>query len=147
MSLITPLRPLQILLVDDEPAAQLLAEAAFEPYADLARLHVLPDPRDTLAWLRRAAASGAAPDLVLLDLNMPGSPGLTLLNLIRDDPALKQVRVVVLATSAESADITAAYAQGAVSYLIKPGTFTEFQQQVHTLVTYWHLMCSMSPQS
>ena len=138
-------RRLQVLLVDDEPADRILTAEAFQPHDHLAHLQVLTDPHDTLPWLRRQAQRGTPTDVVLLDLEMHPLSGFTLLNAIRRAPDLQRVRVVILATSSEPADITAAYAQGATSYLIKPAAFAEFEQQMQTLITYWHLTLCGTP--
>lgn len=123
-----PVRRLQVLLIDDEPAACLLATAAFEPYADLAQLQTLGDPRAALPWLHGAAQAGTLPDLIVLDLFMPAMSGVTVLQGIRASEALRHLWVVMLATSSEPRDIDTAHAAGANSYLVKPNLFSDFEQ-------------------
>ncbi len=91
-------------------------------------------------WLR---AQGSLPDVILLDLNMPGCDGLTLLDGIRSDLTFHAVRIVVLAHSSDAQDVTAAYALGATTYLVKPTSFSAFERQIQTLVTYWHPLCCL----
>lgn len=133
-----PPRRLQVLLIDDEPAACLLASMAFEPQADRAQLRTLDDPAAAIPWLHAAARAGTLPDVILLDLFMPTVSGLAILQAIQASEPLRHLRVVVLATSDDPQDIDAAYRAGATSYLTKPGVFTAFEVQVDTLVTYWH---------
>ena len=94
-------RLLQVLLIEDQPADRTLTEEAFQPCLYLAHLHVLQNPCDTLMWLR---SQGSLPDVILLDLNMSGCDGLTLLDGIRSDLTFHAVRIVVLAHSSDAQD-------------------------------------------
>jgi len=138
----SPQRLLRVALVDDKPAARALTSAAFEPCADIAHLQALSHPPDTLTWLAQQARRGTLPDVLLLDLNMPDICGLSVLQAIRASPSLTRMRVIMLSISGESAGVNASYALGATSYLIKPGTFRAFEEQMRTVITYWHsLFC------
>jgi CheY-like chemotaxis protein len=77
------------------------------------------------------------PQLVLLDLNMPGMGGLELLRWIRQDPELCKLRVIVLSGSDASRDVSDAYAAGANSYLVKPGDLDRFVEISKALSGYW----------
>ena len=88
-------------------------------------------------------SQAALPDVILLDLNMPGCDGLTVLDTIRRDPMFHAVRIVVLAHSSEEEDVTAAYNLGATTYLVKPSSFSAFERQMQILVMYWHRLCCL----
>jgi CheY-like chemotaxis protein len=77
------------------------------------------------------------PDLVLLDLNMPGDSGLAVLPRIRAVPALDGVTIVVFTSSAEQAEAEACYAAGADSYIYKPLNFALFQTVLRGAIDYW----------
>jgi DNA-binding response OmpR family regulator len=77
------------------------------------------------------------PDLVVLDLKLPNKSGLEVLGWLRSTPTLNGLRVVVLTSSSEEADIDAAYGLGVESYLVKPVGFEELRVRVEALAAYW----------
>ena len=84
------------------------------------------------------------PSLVLLDLSMPRMGGIEVLRWIRSHPIIKRVIVVVLTSSQNQEDITAAYDFGANGYLVKPVGAPEFQSKLTALRYFW-LECNESP--
>ncbi|MDY3555642.1 response regulator [Gemmata sp. JC717] len=76
-------------------------------------------------------------DLVLLDLNLPGTDGRAVLKAIKADPATAAVPVVVLTTSTSPDDVAACYRDGASSYVVKSVDYRQFVATVATLVAYW----------
>lgn len=112
----------EILLVEDNPAdanllRSCLAEAAFD-----FRVSVVGDGDGALAFLRRegAYADRALPDMILLDLNLPGRDGREILAEIREHPEWKAIPIVVLTSSQSPSDVRMSYARGADRYLTKP---------------------------
>ncbi|MEI8308186.1 MAG: response regulator [Chloroflexales bacterium] len=77
------------------------------------------------------------PNLILLDLNLPGTDGRSLLAVIKDDEELKSIPVVVLTTSNNPQDIATCYRRGANSYQIKPVDYARFRQSLQTMIDYW----------
>ncbi|AWT34599.1 hypothetical protein DM785_02780 [Deinococcus actinosclerus] len=137
MALPAPPRPLQVLLIGDEPAACLLTAAAFEPYTHLAHLHTLREAEEAIGWLQAQAEAQELPDVILLELFMTTGAGASILRLIHDTPSLRHLRVAVLSGSRDPRDVNAAYNEGATCYLVKSTVFAEFEDQMHTFVTYW----------
>lgn len=131
--------PVQILLVEDSPAdIELTTEALAE--ARVANdLHVVTDGEAALAYLRREPpyAEEPRPDLVLLDLNLPGKDGREVLAEAKADPELATIPIVVLTTSAAEADILRSYELHANSYITKPVRFDEFLRTVQSLEDFW----------
>lgn len=84
-----------------------------------------------------APPSAPRPNLILLDLNLPGTDGRALLAVIKDDEDLKDIPVVVLTTSNNPKDIAACYRNGANSYQIKPVDYARFKQALQAMLTYW----------
>jgi CheY-like chemotaxis protein len=82
--------PADVLLVEDDPGDALMTREAFAQAGTGSRFHVLPNGRLALQFLRRAGEFAAAPvpGLILLDLSMPGLPGLEVLARVRADPGL-----------------------------------------------------------
>ncbi|RRR72650.1 MAG: response regulator [Candidatus Viridilinea halotolerans] len=91
-------------------------------------------------------ASAPRPDLILLDLNLPGTDGRALLAVIKDDQELQSIPVVVLTTSNNPKDIATCYRYGANSYQIKPVDYGRFKQALQTMLDYW-LQTATLPQT
>jgi CheY-like chemotaxis protein len=77
------------------------------------------------------------PDLIVLDLNLPGTDGREVLATIKQSKALKQIPVVVFSTSSNPKDIEACYQSGANSYLLKPMNINELKESVKMMLDYW----------
>ena len=77
------------------------------------------------------------PDLILLDLNLPGMDGCQVLTRIKSDPFLRTIPVVVLTTSEAEEDILQTYQAGANTYISKPGEYSRYRELVATLEHYW----------
>lgn len=85
-----------------------------------------------------------APDLILLDLNLPVIDGFTLLKKIRTDKSTEKIPVIVLTSSGEESDIEKSYELGANSYIQKPVDFLEFEKAALLISEYW-LMLNVAP--
>lgn len=130
---------MNILLVEDNPADARLVREALTEGGVIATLHWVPSGEDALRHLRPRDPQAAAgrPDLVLLDLNLPGLNGHELLAEIKGDPALLRIPVVVLTSSANPSDVLAAYGAHANAYLIKPEDYDEFLSLVGSIRNHW----------
>lgn len=122
------------LLVDDNPADLLLAREVFE---DQQRVNVVTrgSGDECLAYLRNPNTS--RPDVVVLDLNMPGMSGFDLLKILKDDPELRNIPVVILSTSDDPRDVSQAYSLHASSYMVKSVNFSDFVSQIDVFLDYW----------
>lgn len=132
-------RPAEILLVEDNPADIRLTQEVFAEIGLPHRVHVARDGEEALAMLRREGAHAALPepDLVLLDLNLPGLGGKEVLREMKADPALKRIPVVVLTSSTAPQDVFDAYDAHVNSYMVKPTDFEAFLAMVGMIETYW----------
>ena len=97
------------------------------------------DGESALAYLRNvgAFANRKRPDIILLDLKLPKLSGHELLKIIKTDPKLLSIPVVVLTTSSAESDRERAYEHHANSYIVKPVNFTRFREMVRDLSLYW----------
>ncbi len=77
------------------------------------------------------------PDLILLDLNLPGTDGREVLEEIKKDPKLKTIPVIVLTTSSDDKDIEKCYQAGANSYITKPVDLHGFFEAIQRLKDFW----------
>jgi chemotaxis family two-component system response regulator Rcp1 len=128
-----------ILLVEDNPAdVRLTMEALKENHASN-RLSVARDGVEALAFLRRTGSYAGAPrpELVLLDLNLPGKDGLEVLAEMKEDPELKSIPVVVLTTSDNPKDIVKSYQLHANSYITKSLRLEQFIKDMEAVVDFW----------
>ena len=134
-----PLRPLEILLVDDNPAdVRLTQEALYEGGLEN-RLSVARDGHEAMAFLRREAtfADAPRPDMVLLDLNLPGKDGREVLAEVKGDETLRRIPVVVLTTSKAEEDILRSYDLHANCYITKPVRLDDFVDVLRQLEGFW----------
>lgn len=131
-----------ILLVDDSASDVLIIERALREEGIGHRLTVVQDGRAALDYLVRLkdpeTPSDLDPDLVLLDLNLPGLDGCQVLAAIKNDRDLRSIPVVILTTSDRDEDVVQTYAAGANSFIRKPDEFPRYRELVAILRRYWH---------
>jgi CheY-like chemotaxis protein len=128
--------PRSYLLVDDSPEDRLLAEEAFEQVCPACVLTCVESASAALALLRQLHF---VPDVMLVDLNMPGMNGFQLLQVMKRDGRLAQIPVVILTTSNAQQDVERAYSLHASSYLVKSVNFDRFVQQLEKVLRYWQI--------
>ncbi|WP_054814486.1 response regulator [Nocardia arizonensis] len=121
-------RPIDILLVEDDPGDELMTREAFEDNRIGNTLHVAHDGEEALDFLYRqgAYADAPRPDLILLDLNLPKYDGRQVLEKIKSDSDLAHIPVVVLTTSSAEEDILRSYKLHANAYVTKPVDLDQF---------------------
>jgi CheY-like chemotaxis protein len=134
-----PLRPVDILLVEDSPGDVRLTREALRETQAWNCLHVATDGDEALAFLRREGEFAACPrpGLILLDLNLPRRDGREVLREIKSDPDLRRIPVVVLTTSQSSDDISAVYDLSANCYITKPVDLNRFIEVVRLIHEFW----------
>ena len=132
-------KPIDILLVEDNPGDVRLTVEAFKDGHVLNTLHHVKDGVDALAFLNNEGefANSPKPDIVLLDLNLPRMKGQDVLSHMRQDDRFKRIPVVALTTSNAKDDIDRCYALGANAYIVKPVEFDKFIQVVNTFQQFW----------
>ena len=130
---------IEILLIEDNPGDARLTLEAFREGKVINHLTVVSDGVEALAFLRRQGqyADAPAPDLILLDLNLPRMDGRQVLAEIKTDPNLMRIPVVVLTTSASQDDIARAYGSHANCYIRKPVDLDQFLRVVQSIETFW----------
>lgn len=130
---------IDILLLEDEPADAYLVKMALKEGKMLVNLHHVVDGQEGLNFLRKVGeyTSVPRPDLILLDLNMPRVNGYEFLNMVKANPMLKDIPVIVLTTSDIESDIARSYSSGASSFITKPVDMPQFIAAIHQLNDYW----------
>ena len=130
-----PLKPIDILLVEDDPADVLMTQEAFEHHKIRNTLHVVSDGVEALRFVRREPPyeDVPRPGLILLDLNLPKKDGREVLAEIKADPQLRTIPVVILTTSEAEEDILRSYSLHANAYVTKPVDFDRFVEVVRQI--------------
>jgi CheY-like chemotaxis protein len=138
------------LLVEDADNDAVLIRRAFVKGNIINPLQVVTSGDQAIAYLKGEGAFAnraeyPLPELVLLDLKLPGIDGFQVLRWIRQQPELKALRVVVLTSSDRIQDVNLAYQLGANSFLVKPVDFERFVEISQALKGYW-LWLSRAPE-
>lgn len=140
-------RPAEILLVEDNPADAELAMIGLRDDAGINNIHVVGDAEEAWEFLKQEGVHAGAPrpDIVLLDLNLPGLSGGELLRSIKSDDDLRSIPVIVLSTSDADQDIRSAYGAHANAYMVKPVDFQQFRRLLEGFKQYWLSMVCLPP--
>ncbi len=141
-------KPIEILLVEDNPGDVRLVKEALKDVKVLNNLRVAKDGQEALDFLHREGNHTEAPhpDLILLDLNLPKKDGREVLAEIKVDDNLKRIPVVVLTTSKAEEDILKSYNLQANCYITKPVDLDEFIKVVKSIKDFWLTIVKLPPE-
>ena len=140
-------RPIEILMVEDNPGDIRLTVEALKEAKVRNNLHTVEDGVEALAFLRREGryAEAPRPDLVLLDLNLPKMNGREVLAVIKEDPDLRRIPVVILTVSQAEQDIVKSYNLHANCYITKPVDLDQFLEVVKSIENFWLTIVKLPP--
>lgn len=140
-------KPINILLVEDNPGDADLAREALESSKLNNKLHVVDDGEKAMSFLRRTGsyAEVPRPDLILLDLNLPKKDGRQVLAEIKMDDDLKRIPVVILTTSQAEEDVIKSYNLHANCYITKPIDLNQFLHVVRSIEDFWLSIVILPP--
>jgi CheY-like chemotaxis protein len=144
--------PAQILLVDDNHMDVVLTLDAFKEAKLKNTVNVARDGREALDYLfgqhkYADRLTYPMPNLILLDLKMPGIDGFEVLRQIKTTDILKRIPVIILTSSREEGDRALSYDIGANSYLLKPVSFDGFTEVVKRIDDYWFTLNINAPET
>jgi CheY-like chemotaxis protein len=133
-----------VLLVEDNAGDVCLLQEGFWEIDFAPRLEIAHTGEAALACLRAQTAGdrGTRPDLILLDLNMPGLHGLEILQIIRQDSRLNSIPVIILTSSANEQDVASARALNVQDYIIKPNDFDQWLTVASQIAQHCERLCS-----
>jgi CheY-like chemotaxis protein len=142
------MKPVEILLVEDNPGDVRLAVEALKEGKVHNNLHVVGDGVEAMMFLRREGkfALSPRPDLILLDLNLPKKDGREVLAEIKADEKLRRIPVVVLTTSKAEQDILRTYDLHANCYITKPVDLEQFIAVVRSVEDFWLTVVKLPPE-
>ncbi len=138
---------LVMFLVEDDPGDQKLVKSALSSQESPINLHTVSSGEEALTYLRNTIDDedqNNRPNLILLDLNMPGMGGKEFLKIIKADERLNDIPVVVLTTSDSETDIQECYKLHAAGYIQKPGSVQELKKIMKETIEYWSTSFSLS---
>ena len=140
-------RPIEILLVEDNPGDVRLTKEALKEGKVSNNLYVAEDGLEALDFLLRQGpfSDAVQPDLILLDLNLPRMDGRELLARIKEEPGLRRIPVVILTTSKAEADIVKTYDLHANCYITKPVDLEQFIVVVQSIESFWMTIVKLPP--
>ncbi|MGD0612284.1 MAG: response regulator [Anaerolineales bacterium] len=135
-------KPAHILLVEDKRMDIELTLDAFKEARLKNTIQVAKNGQEALDYVFGRAQYADRetypfPNLVLLDLKLPGVDGFEVLRQIKSTPLLKRLPVVILTSSKEEGDRALSYDIGANSYLVKPVSFDGFLGVIRQINGYW----------
>jgi len=141
-------RPVEILLVEDNPGDVRLTREALREGKVRNHLHVVEDGVEAMAFLRHEGqyADAVRPDIVLLDLNLPRKSGREVLAEIKTDEDLMRIPVVILTTSKAEEDILKSYNSHANCYITKPVDLEQFIKVVQATENFWFTIVTLPPE-
>ncbi len=136
--------PIRMLLVEDDAGDRKLILRSIQTQRLANHVSVAETAEKAITYLGRAKAGDEEcpmPELILLDLNMPGMGGKEFLRRLKLDPELDTIPVVILTTSDSEQDVLDSYKLHAAGYIKKPIELKEFQAVMTTLENYWFMIC------
>ena len=139
MTTSTPIQPLEILLVEDNPGDVRLIQEALKEVRSRHELRIVRDGVEAMTYLRKLAPymANARPDLIMLDLNLPKKDGREVLAEVKADPDLRRIPVVVLTTSDAPRDIIRSYDLFANCYVAKPASLSQLVSTIQAIERFW----------
>lgn len=139
-----------ILLAEDNPKDIELTMEALEENNLVNQIDVVRDGVEALEYLRCEGdfinRKGGNPAFILLDIKMPRMDGIELLGIIRSDPKLKMIPVVILSSSREEQDLITSYNLGVNAYVVKPVNFNQFMEAVKQIGIFWAVLNELPPE-
>ncbi len=132
-------RPINILLIEDNPGDIRLTEEAFHECKININLTAVMDGVEAINYLKRHPGyeDAVTPDLILLDLNLPKKDGREVLEEIKSNPQLKRIPVIVLTTSNAEQDILKTYNHHVNGFINKPVDFDRFFDIIQKIQNFW----------
>jgi two-component system, chemotaxis family, response regulator Rcp1 len=133
------IEPVKILLVEDNPVDVMMTREAFANARVSNSLYVVENGEEAMDFLYKRGfyASSPAPDIILLDLNLPKRDGREVLSEIKTDPSLKHIPVIILTTSESREDIWQSYKLQANCFITKPVDMEQFTNALESIGDFW----------
>jgi len=145
-----PIMKNNILLIEDDHSQAFLTRMAIDDSKQACQVHHINNGGEAIEFLRRESQnhrSAVLPNLILLDLNMPGLPGCDVLIKIKEDKNLKVIPVVIVSPSEDEDDVKFSYGRGASGYIYKSMSVDKFFSDIKACILYWFGAVALSRNS
>ncbi len=142
------LKPATILLVEDDLGDQKLVKVSLKTQKIANKLHVVKSGEEAFDFLYQRGDYNDGtprPDLILLDLKMPGMGGKEFLRRVKEDEDLRKTPVIILTSSDSEKDILDSYNLQASGYVKKPVDLGGFKDVMKEINEYWFVICKLLP--
>ncbi|SEP99927.1 response regulator [Natrinema salaciae] len=138
---------IDILLVEPNHGDVRLFEESFKEGKIVNAIHTVSDGEAALDFVHQCGDydDAPAPDLILLEPQLPGTTGMEVLSELNDEPALNEIPVAVLTSSELGADIVKSHGLEAEAYIRKPVEADEFVEFVHSIEEFWFAIVKDEP--
>ncbi len=133
-----------VLLIEDDPGDADLIAIVFQRQREKIQLKIVYDGEEAISYLRQKT-NAVLPDLILLDLNLPGKSGREVLEAIKTDEQLKQIPVVILTGLKAPEEVLTSYKLGANAYLTKPDGLAGFTNVIQSIDNFWLTFVHLPP--
>lgn len=136
-----------ILLVEDSPGDVMLVREVLKGLDMCGEIYVVGDGNEAISFLKRDGCfmDAPVPDLILLDLNLPGIDGREVLREIKGHPEWRRIPVAVLSTSKNEDDVVSSYELSANCYIVKPLDLASFRRAMQALNDFWFSVVKFPP--
>lgn len=134
-------KPIQLLLADDDEDDRLFFKEAINSLDVDTQLTMVKNGKEMMDFLLLEEL--ILPDIIFLDLNMPGKNGMEYLSEIRENDKLKSISIAIYSTSSSEKDIEEAFINGANIYINKPNNFNDLKEVLKKVIcTNWQYINS-----
>lgn len=133
------MKPIHILLVEDNEGDVILTTEAFENAKVITDISVVRDGKSAMDFLNKEGDyfNVSQPDLMLLDLNLPKRNGIEVLQFVKSNSNLMHIPVIILSTSSSERDIIQCYENNANYYITKPVDIENFFSVISRIENFW----------
>ena len=137
----------ELLVVEDNRSDAELTRSCLKKLGVPVNMRVVETGEDALAYLRREGnyADALRPDLILLDLSLPGISGLDVLVEVKQDFALRCIPVVIFSTSEDPAEVHLCYQNHCCAYVVKPHNYPALTVALGKIMDFWFNVASPPP--
>ncbi len=135
----TPVKPVEILLIEDSPVDIRMTKEVFKDYRVANHVHAVTDGKAGMDFIyqRGEYKDAPRPDLILLDLNLPKKLGGEILKEVKADPKLRSIPIVIIATSDLDENVMGSYCHNANAFITKPIDFDDFVTMMKSVGDFW----------
>ena len=136
-----------VLLCEDNPGDIYLIEKSFHRSKINYNVDRVVTGNNVMAYLRQEDRYRYAsrPDILMLDLNLPGKHGFEILQEIKADPSLKAIPIVILTSSRAKKDVLTSYRLQASCYIVKPSDLQAFLEAIRQIENFWLSLVELPP--